>query len=180
MRLLAGLFGMSLAIGLYTIYGLKFGVKVYWSQHIYTMIEYPLWILIFLQWIRYRLLRLGLIISIPIFIALCIWDILDSSLMATINSYTASLASIAYVALASFELVDLQKFYKGSRELDYRYWILGALLINSAGGLAYFSFFPFFYSWTIYLMFLYLNIFTTILFTIGMIWLGRRHSLPGA
>jgi hypothetical protein len=180
MKFLTLLFALSFVEGAYSTYCVVIGNKFYWTQHVYTMIEYPLWIAIFYQWLIYPRIRRILLYSTAVFLIICVWDMLIPTHIETINSLGASLACVVYVALSSYALIDLQRNYKGSGERDYRYLILAALLINSAGSLCYFSFFQFFYSWTIYILFLYLNIGTTVLFTIGMIWLGRRPSLSGA
>jgi hypothetical protein len=180
MKFLTMLFALSFIEGAYSTYCAAMGYKFYWTQHVYTMIEYPLWIAIFYQWLIYPALRRVFLYSMAVFLIICAGDMLIPGHIETINSLGASLACVVYVALASYTLIDLQNNYKGSEEMDYRYLILAALLINSAGSLCYFSFFQFFYSWTIYILFLYLNIGTTVLFTIGMIWLGRRYSLSGA
>jgi hypothetical protein len=162
----------------YTLY--RMGLKFFWAQHIYTPVEYVSWMIIFYRWIGNPHIKRLVILSIPIFLAICVWDMFDSAHIDTINSLTASVACVVYVAVSSYTLIAFQRKFYGADEKDYRQWFLAGLLIYSAGGLCYFSFFNMFNAWAIYTIFQLLNVASYILYSIGLICMERRRSLSGA
>lgn len=92
MRILTYLFAFTFLISLLIYLLCKLGLKFYWAQHVYTPVEYTFWMVIFYRWIGNAKIKRLVIISIPIFLAICVWDLFDTAHIDTINSLTASLA----------------------------------------------------------------------------------------
>jgi hypothetical protein len=180
MKIFISLFAFTFLLSCYTYTFYKLGLKYYWAQHIYTPVEYTLWMIIYSRWIENRIIRRIVIFSIPVFLLVCAWDVMDVAHIDTINSLTASLACILYVAASSYILIAHQSKFYGSNENDYRQWFLAGSLFYSSGGLAYFSFFNLFSAWAIYTIFQLLNVVSYILYSKGLICMGRRRSLSGA
>ena len=144
----------------------------YWVYHIYMPIEYGLLAIIFSYWQKKPWMKRALRLSIPIFMLICIWDLVIFGNLDDLNYFTASVAFTLYVGISSFTLLYLQTDNPHSIIKDCRFWVSAALLIYSAGGLAYFSFHKTVVSdilveiWAIHSA---LNIIAYVLYSIGII-----------
>jgi hypothetical protein len=176
MKLLLLLFVIAVTVEGSTFYLARNGRNFYWVHHIYMPIEYGLLALIFSYWQRKPGMRQALRISIPIFFLICVWDIVVLNNLNELNVFTASIAFTLYVGMSAYTLLYLQFDNPYPILRDYRFWVSTALLIYSAGGLAYFSFHSEVVKgsmveiWAIHAV---LNIVAYILYTVGFIWQAR-------
>lgn len=124
----------------YTKYLFSMNRYYYWVHHIYMPIEYSILAYIFSHWQHRRIFATIFKISIPVFIAFCIWNMLRIDIIHETIGITASVAFVLYVGMSSFALIHIQTENPNSILRDCRFWVSAALLIYSAGGIANFAF----------------------------------------
>jgi len=138
MRLLVLLFLLTTLVEGITFYQALTGVNSHWLHFIYTPISYGLLVYVFSGWQANDKVKWGSLASIPIFLAICVWNIVIQHRLDTINDFTQSLANVILVLFASYTFLWLLAEDLGSIYRDYRFWISAAVLIYSAGSLGYF------------------------------------------
>jgi hypothetical protein len=150
--------------------------NAYWLYHVYMPLEYGLLAVIFSFWQKKQWMRTALRSSIPLFVLICIWDMVVNKNLEDLNYFTASIAFTLYVGISSVTLLYLLTDNSRSIIKDCRFWVGAALLIYSAGGLAYFSFHKTIVGdfligiWVIHSI---LNIVAYILYSVGIICQAR-------
>lgn len=174
MKILLLLFAIVVLVEGYTFYQTLNKTDYYWIHHIYMPFEYGLIAFVFSCWQKKPLMRRALRISVPIFLLVCLADMISSRNLNNFNDFTAPLACTLYIGISAYTLVNLQKESPDSGLKNYRFWVGTALLIYSAGGLAYFAFFDYFFSYEIWAIHAALNIIAHILYSIGFICQTRH------
>jgi hypothetical protein len=182
LKLLLFLFFIAAAVEGCTFYLAMNDQNPYWIHHIYMPFEYAMIALIFSFWQRKSWEKKLLRLSIPPFIILCLWDILNGGDLKDLNAFTASVAYTLYVGISSYTLVNLNHGSNQSIAGDCRFWIATALLIYSAGGIAYFSFHDMVvtnYLIEIWVIHTVLNIIAYVLYSIGIVCKARSWNQVG-
>jgi hypothetical protein len=144
-------------------------VNVNWVNHFYTPLEYAIFTYVFALWQDQQRVKRVFLWSIPVFAIFCLWDILDRQNLQYTNNFTAAVACALYLIATSYTLVRIERerielFYK-----DYRFWILGGLLVYAAGSLPYFVFFRQFHSYYLWGFHGGLNVLTNIFYAVGVV-----------
>lgn len=140
LRLLLLLFAIVAMVEGYGFYLVMNSRNPYWIYHIYMPVEYAVFATVLSWWQRKEWVGKLFRLSIPPFAIICLWDIFGGGDLKDLNALTASIAYALYVGMSAYTLVNLDHANIRSTLGDYRFWIGTALLIYSAGGLAYFSF----------------------------------------
>lgn len=182
LKLLIFLFFIIAAVEGYTFYLSMNDRNPYWVYHIYMPIEYTIIAAIFSSWQRKPWARKIIRLSILLFVILCFWDISGGGDLNDLNAFTASVAYSLYVGISAYTLVNLNHGSVQSLTYDCRFWIGTALLIYSAGALAYFSFHDMIVAnyligiWAVHLI---LNIIAYMLYSVGIICEARVWNRVG-
>jgi len=176
MKILAALMLITTMVEGISFYLVKTELNYFWLQHIYTPLECICWMGIFFSWLRDKKIRTIITILCTGFILYCILNMLGHDNLKTTNDLPATLACLLFVGLCCFTLIYFQRKNKGLASIGYYYWIIAGLLLASAGSLAFFAFYRGMFSYPLYITHLVLNVISYGLYTIGIIWLGRRTS----
>ena len=174
MKILALLFAIVVLVEGYTFYQTFNRANYYWLHHVYMPFEYGLMAFVFSCWQKKPLIKRALRISVLIFLLVCLADTIGSRNLNNFNDFTAPLAYTLYVGISAYTLISLEKESSDSCLKNYRFWVGTALLLYSAGGLAYFAFFDHFFSFEIWAIHAVLNIIAHILYSIGFICQTRH------
>ena len=183
MRLLLLLLMIVAMVECYTFYLVMNHRSPYWVHHLYAPVEYSLIAIVFSFWQQKALVRKLIRVSIPPFVIFCLWDIFGGGDLHDLNALTASVAYTLYVGISAYTLVNLDHKNIRSTFNDYRFWIGTALLVYSAGGLAYFSFHHTVvvdYLVQIWVIHGILNIVAYLMYSVGYICQARLWSRAGA
>lgn len=183
LRLLLLLFAIATVVEGYAFYQVMNTRNAYWLYHIYMPVEYVVIVTVFSSWQQKDLAKRLFRLSIPFFAVLCLWDILGGGDLNDLNALTASIAYMLYVGISAYTLVNLDYQNIRSTLSDYRFWIGTALLVYSAGGLAYFSFHDTIvadYLIQIWIIHGVLNILAYLMYSVGFVCQGRSWNRAGA
>jgi hypothetical protein len=183
LRLFLLLFAIAAAVEGYTFYQVMHTRNAYWVYHIYMPIEYVVIAIVLSSWQQNYMARRLIRLSIPLFVVLCLWDILGGGDLNDLNALTASIAYTLYVGMSAYTLVNLDYQNIRSTLSDYRFWIGTALLVYSAGGLAYFSFHDTIvadYLIQIWIIHGVLNILAYLMYSVGFVCQVRSWNRAGA
>lgn len=115
------------------------GVRYLWIYHIYTLVEYSLFVLIFLFWQKEPRVRKILGFSIPGFFV--IWLIAKFSVerWGEMDNFTSSLEAVILIGVAAYTLINLTQEKMNSLIADPRFWITMGVLIYFTGNIVTFA-----------------------------------------
>jgi hypothetical protein len=176
LKIFLGLLFFATVFGTVAFFLVEKGYNAYWLMHVYVPIEFSLFVIIFSLWQERQLFRKFMAAIIPLFLGLCVYDVLDTVRLQHNVNLTESVACIILAGISSLTLIDIEKKAKTIIIGDYRFWISSGLLIYSAGSLAYFAFFPSYSSIVIFVIYTSLNILSYLIYTIGIICQGRLRT----
>ena len=138
MKFMAALFIVTALVEGFTFHQAMNGRALHWMHHLYTPIAYALLALALSKWQANKVVRQGLLVSIPFFAVMCVWNIAAGARIDSLNDTTQSLANIVFVLVSALTLLNLLHRDLGTIHKEYRFWIASAVLIYSAGSLSYF------------------------------------------
>ncbi len=182
LKLLLFLFFIVAIVEGYTFYLFMNHRNPYWVHHIYVPIEYTIIATIFSFWQRKSWAKKIIRLSILPFLVLCVWDISGGGDLKAFNAFPISVAYTLYVGISAYTLVNLNHGSDKSVARDCRFWIGTALLIYSAGALAYFSFHDMIvdnYLIGIWAAHLVLNIIAYMLYSVGIMCKAKAWNQVG-
>lgn len=177
MRLLSLLMAVVAIVSITTLYLSEIKMEYHWVHHIYTPVEYILLATIFSFWVRHKVIRKILIISIPGIVAFSICNSLYLQSLTELNSNAIILTQVFYSLITSYTLYVLMTEDYGSIYRNHVFWIASGLLIFSAGDLAYFAFYPMVRGnfliviWAIHAIF---NIIVNVFYLVGILCQARQ------
>lgn len=158
----------------YTFYQTLNRNNYYWIYHIYLPVEYGLLAFVFSCWQNNVLIKKALRLSIPLFALSCVLFTVLSDKLDSMNTISISMAYMLYMGISVYTLINLRQTSYRSVLKDYRFWVGVALLLYSAGSLAYFAFFDYLFSFELWAIHAVLNIIAHILYSIGFICQTRH------
>jgi hypothetical protein len=85
------------------------------------------------------------------------------------NSFTASVACIAYIFVSAWLLVDLERRRRIVLSRDFRFWVASGLLIYATGSLTYFLFFDKVVSYVLWGIHAFIDMIANVFYAFGMI-----------
>ncbi len=182
LKLLLFLFFIVAVVDGYTFYLSMNARNPYWVHHIYIPIEYTIIAAVFSFWQRKSWAKKIIRLSILPFLVLCVWDISGGGDLKDFNAFPISVAYTLYVGISAYTLVNLNHGSDKSVARDCRFWIGTALLIYSAGALAYFSFHDMIvanYLIEIWAAHLILNIIAYMLYSVGIMCKAKAWNRVG-
>lgn len=177
LRALLALFAAAIIVDLFSLWQFLVEGNAHWAHHIYTPLEYAVFMIAFSIWLNDGVLRRAIRVSIPVFVSICIVNMLIDRQLTYLNGFTQSLACAAYVPVSAYLLYSLLQ--RGT-ELDLgdpRLWIGSGLLLYGAGGLGYFAFHNLMsgeFTFTIWVFHNVINIIANFLYSVGFVCQYRR------
>lgn len=144
----------------------------YWLFHIYTPLEYTLWMLVFSRWQSDGRLAALMKLTIPIFILVSVFFSVVAGKINEMNSVVISLSFVVYAGVALLTLFGLQRDLKGPIYRYTRFWISVGLLASSVGSLAYFALNAIVFGYVIkeiWAIHVSVNIFTNLIYAVGLL-----------
>jgi hypothetical protein len=169
------LFAIAILVEGSAFYLFRHNSNANWIVHFYVPVEYIFIIIVFGFWQTNLKFKRLLRISIPIVLALAIYDIFKTKSLLMFDNITPSIACVFYVGIASYTLISIERSDRGVLLSDYRFWFASGLLLFAAGSLTYFVFFPAFNSYTIWAIFQILNLSSYLIYTVGILCQVRHQ-----
>ena len=105
-------------------------IKNLWIMHIYTIIEYIFLIAIFSQWQRKLLIRWLMFFSIPLIIAIAIFDMFRLENLNMFNIYTRPISGILMLGILGLTLFDFNKESTTPLSRNPRFWIIPPVFVS--------------------------------------------------
>ena len=175
MKILLALIGLAFCVEIFTFYLSQNKISTIWVHNIYLPFEYILIAFIFSKW--YRNFKFGTIVtySIPVYILFHVLSLVKLGDMNQINSFSISLSCTLFVCISTYALVNLLKDDFGSIYQNYRFWFCSALLVYSAGSIAFWAFSRIIVSFVLFYIHLGVNITAYSLFA-GAFWIQIRRE----
>ncbi len=176
-RLLFFLMAIVGIVNITTLYLSEIKMEYHWVHHIYTPIEYTILAAMFSYWVRHKVIKKILIISIPGIVAFSTCNSLFLQSLTDLNEYAIILTQVFYSLITSYTLYVLMAEDSGGIYRNHIFWIASGLLIFSAGDLAYFAFYPIVKGnllvaiWAIHAI---LNIVVNVFYLIGILCQARQ------
>ncbi len=159
------------------IMGVIYLVDYHWLHHIYAPVEYGILAYIFSFWVRPRIIRKVLLISIPCLVVISIVNTFYFQNLTEFNSNTITLMQVLYSMMSSYALYILMKKDYGNIYRNYIFWVASGVLIFSTGDLAYFAFYHWVNEnylvaiWAIHVIF---NVVINIFYLIGILCQAKQ------
>jgi len=173
--LLLGLFIFTFseeAIVMYIYYALK--GNPYWLQHLYSPVEYTIYVIVFSRWVNNSKIRKSLWISLPIYIALGIITDLTFESLADTNSFMASISCVVHIIVSLYVIFSLIAENRSTLYSNYIFWFCLGILFYSLGSVLYFAFYHFLVSYHMWVFHNICNIIAHIIYAKGFLCLQRH------
>lgn len=169
MKILLALISLTFFVEIFVFYLSHEKANSIWVHNIYLPLEYILIALIFSKWHQKVIFGNIIMFSIPVFLIIHIVSLIKIGDINQINSFSISLSCTFYVCISTYALINLLKDDFGSIYQDYRFWVCSALLLYSAGSIAFWAFSRIIVSFLLYYIHLGVNIIAYSLFA-GAFW----------
>ncbi|MBI4810793.1 MAG: hypothetical protein HY800_05010 [Ignavibacteriales bacterium] len=129
LRLIVIFLGFEIFFQIFVATTALMGIKNLWIIHFYTIIEYTFLIIIFLQWQRNLLIRRLMFFSIPLIIALAIFDIVRLENLNMFNTYTRPISSILVLGVLGLTLFEFNKESTTLLSRNPRFWMVPPVFV---------------------------------------------------
>lgn len=116
-----------------------FGKNNLWMIHIFTVVKYVFFMMIFSFWQSNMTIRRIIYVSIPTFIIIYIICFFFFESLRQFNNYTKPIESIIIIITASYSLFEISKTSTDSLFVNPRFWIASGVLIYTTSTIIIFA-----------------------------------------
>lgn len=105
-------------------------IKNLWSFHLYTIIEYIFLIVIFLQWQKKLFIRRLMFFSIPLIVAIAIFEMFRLENLNMFNIYSRPISSVFILGVLGLTLFEFNKESTIPLQRNPRFWIIPPVFVS--------------------------------------------------
>jgi hypothetical protein len=110
-----------------------------WTRYYYIPVEYAIIAFAFSRWSLNPLIKRILVLSIPVFIAICILSALAKDNLLFNDNLTLPLSCLLYAIISLYTLISLINENYSLIYKNYIFWICAGLLLYSVSGVIFYS-----------------------------------------
>ncbi len=171
LKILIGFLMISFSVAMVNTYIAFTGKNNMMVFHIYTLVEYTFLIIIFSYWQKIKVVKTGLLISIPLFTLIWIIAKLFLEDPLRFDNFTSSLECAILVSVSAYTLFSMVGANLDSLFQEPRFWVSTSVLIYFSGNLIAFAISSIIVIWTIHNV---LHIIADLCYAGGFLCLRRR------